>query len=130
MSAAPIVRTVLAADATVSSFLGARIHYTAAPPGEALPLAVIVQTGARDGRSLAGADQFPESTIEVVIRAATFTACQQIGDAVIVALQDAHGIVMGRQTWIAREPVDAFDFVPAEGTHRRIIGFRVKDRIA
>jgi hypothetical protein len=37
-------------------------------------------------------------------------------------------VVAGKQVTTFREPVNAFDFVPSNNTHRRIVGFKARYR--
>lgn len=126
MSALPIVESILSASPAVASKVGNRVYYVTAPQGAPRPHVVMVQTVERDEKLLAGQAQYPESLINVIVVADTFPEVEDIGNAVIAALQDAAGTYRTRHASLAREDVDSFDFLPGDRVHRRILGFSVR----
>jgi hypothetical protein len=128
MAATVILRAALLADPTVSDLIGARAYYSVAPQGAARPYCVIVHTGERDGRHLGGMSQYPEASLSVICIADSHQAVDQLGDAVVATLQDAKGVIAGREAVFARDAVDGSDYVPAEKVHRRIVGFKLRFR--
>lgn len=128
MSALPIVESILSAAAPVTAIAGNRIFYTTAPQGAARPHLVVVQTVERDEKLLAGQAQYPESLVNVVVVADSFPGVEDLGNAVITALQDAAGTYHGKHAVLARHDVDSTDFLPGDRVHRRILGFSVRYR--
>lgn len=128
MSALPIVESILSAAAPVTAIVGNRIFYTTAPQGAARPHLVMVQTVERDENLLDGQAQYPESLVNVIVVGDDFPAVENLGNAVIAALQDAAGTYRGKHASLSREDVDSFDFMPGDRVHRRILGFAVRYR--
>lgn len=128
MSALPIVESILSAAAQVTAIVGNRIFYTTAPQGAARPHLVMVQTVERDERLLQGQSQYPESLVNVICMGDDFPAVEDLGNAVIAALQDAAGTYRGKHAALARDDVDSTDFLPNDRIYRRIVGFSVRYR--
>ena len=128
MSAPVVARAALAASPAVVALVDDRIFYSVAPQGAARPHLVITGGVERDGRTLAGAERWPEAAFEVIATGDTFTAVDKLGEAVVTALQDASGTFAGKRATFWRDDVGGVDFVPENRTHRRIIGFRCRYR--
>lgn len=128
MSAMPIIEAILSAAAPVTAIVGNRIYYSVAPQGAPRPYAVLISSVERDEKLLAGASQFPEGLVSIACFGDDFPTVENLGNAIIAALQDAAGTYRGKHTSVSRDDVDGFDFLPADRVHRRIVGFSVRYR--
>jgi hypothetical protein len=112
----------------VTAIVSDRIYYSVAPQGAQRPYAVLIGSVERDETLLAGQSQYPEGLISIACYADTFPGVENLGNAIIAALQDASGTWRGRAATIMRDDVDGFDFLPGDRVHRRIVGFAVRYR--
>jgi hypothetical protein len=77
---------------------------------------------------LDGMRNIPKGWVSIACYADTFPGVENLGNAVIAALQDAVGTFRGNSAALSRDDVDGFDFLPADRAHRRILGFSVRYR--
>ena len=122
MSAATHTHKILREDAAVAAIVGNRLFYSQALEGTASPFVVIDPGTETDGRTHEGQMGFREGRLNVICRAESFAGAHDLGEAVIDALGgfSADGIT------IFRNSVDGSDYVPADRSHRRIVGFVVR----
>ena len=126
MSAPRHIHAVLRADAAVAGLVGNRLFYDSADQASELPNIVLSGGAERDGVSHAGQNGLPTGTVTLICRAKTHRAAAELGEACIDALGGYQGQGHpGTQITVFRSNVDGSDYVPANQTHRRIIGFEV-----
>ncbi len=125
MSGATIVHQAISLLPDVVSLAGSRVHYATAPQGETRPHIVLTSGVRRDEALLAGAAQYPEEPITIVITADTWTQANSLAESILAGL-DGKETISGHEAVFLPDAVGGDDFVPADRTFRRIIGIRVR----
>lgn len=128
MSGISVTIKALLANATVTGASGTRIYPFPIPLGTALPAIAVGMSGEDDQYTLSGANQFPESSVQIHCIAAKAKDAIELGEKVRGALQDLHYTTGGADAWWSKEPLDFTDFADDQSTYRRVMSFAVRWR--
>ncbi|MFI0846439.1 DUF3168 domain-containing protein [Mesorhizobium sp. IMUNJ 23232] len=128
MSALPIIEAILSAAAPVQNIVSGKVFYSTAPQGTVAPYVIIVGTSEDDETLLAGAARFPEAYVTTVAYAVDYPQAENLGNAIVAALQDQRGTWRGRTATVSRDRGGSFDYIEVTRQHRRIDNFLVRWR--
>ena len=129
MSAIAITTAALVAAPSVSALVGDRIDPVSPAQGSELPSLVVTLARESDGYTLEGRDEFPEASIIVDARAATYADADALVETVISALGDLRNAALaGRTATFFRNDLAVSDRGEAGDIFRRRVGFVVRWR--
>lgn len=128
MSAVSLTIKALLADNPVKAVTSTHIYPFPIPLGTALPAIAVGMSGEDDQYTLSGANQFPESSVQIHCIAAKAKDAIELGEKVKSALQDLHYTTGGADAWWSKEPLDFTDFADDQLTYRRVMSFAVRWR--
>lgn len=130
-SAVSLTVKALLAQAGVTATTSTRIRPFPLPEGEALPAIAVAMSAEDDAYTLAGASQYPETSVQIHCIALTASAAIELGERVKEALRDmlfTDADSPPVRASFQKEAVDFTDHSDPISTYRRVMAFSVRWR--
>lgn len=130
-SAVSLTIKALLAQAGVTALVSTRIRPFPLPQGETLPAIAVAMSAENEEYTLAGAAQYPETSVQIHCIATKASAAIDLGEAVKIALRDLLYTSTDSPSVKAsfqKDAVDFTDFADDLSTHRRVMAFSVRWR--
>jgi hypothetical protein len=130
-SAVQLTINALLAQAGVIAVTSTRIKPFPLPQGLALPAIAVAMSAEDDAYTLAGASQYPETSVQIHCIALTASAAIESGERVKEGLRDLLYTSSDSppvKASFQKEPIDFTDFSDDLSTHRRVMGFSLRWR--
>ena len=131
MSAVSLTINALLAQAGVTGITSTRIKPFPLPQGLALPAIAVAMSAEDDQYTLAGASQYPETSVQIHCTALSASAAIELGERVKEALRDLLYTSTDSppvKASFQKDAVDFTDFADDLSTYRRVMAFSVRWR--
>ncbi|RJT32799.1 DUF3168 domain-containing protein [Mesorhizobium waimense] len=128
MSAVSLTVNALLEDAGIGALVARRVVPYPIPLKMSLPAIAVAMNAEAETYLLAGASQYPETSVQIHCIATKAGEATDLGEAVKVALRDLHYTTGGADALFSKEPLDFTDFADDLSTHRRVMSFAVRWR--
>jgi hypothetical protein len=131
MSAVSLTINALLAQAGVTAVTSTRVKPFPLPQGLALPAIAVAMSSETEEQLLAGASQYPETSVQVQCIATKASEAIDLGEAVKNALRDRLYTSSDSPPVVAsfqKDGVDFTDFADDLSTHRRVMAFSIRWR--
>lgn len=130
-SAVSLTIKALLAQSGVVATTSTRIRPFPLQQGETLPAIAVAMSAEDEEYTLAGAAQYPQTSVQIHCIALTASAAIEIGERVKEALRDLLYTSSDSppvKASFQKEPVDFTDFSDDLSTHRRVMAFSLRWR--
>jgi hypothetical protein len=131
MSGVSLIINALLAQAGVAALVSTRIRPFPLQQGESLPAIAVAMSAEDEEQLLAGASQYPQTSVQIHCIATKASAAIDLGEAVKNALRDllyTSSDSPAVKASFQKDGVDFTDFADDLSTHRRVMAFTVRWR--
>ncbi len=131
MSAVSLTIKALLAQSGVTGVTSTRIRPFPLPQGETLPAIAVAMSAEDEEYTLAGASQYPQSSVQIHCIALSASAANELGERVKEGLRDTLYTSTDSppvKASFRKDAVDFTDFSDDLSTHRRVMAFSLRWR--